>query len=168
MYEPSISVDNVIDAMGTLLETLFPDAEITRAQVNRVPMPGSPCIVLTEILQSDLSIPYQTYQPDLDTAKINGPARIDVQVDFYGASASEYCKTFVTVFRSTWGIDQFPANIKPLYTNDGMQSPLITGEQQWESRWTLTASLQYNPTITVTQEFADEAIPVINIPVDLI
>lgn len=167
MYTASITVDQVIDALADFLAPFVPGAEVVRAQVNRVAMPPNPCVILTEMMQVDLSVPATDYQPDDDTATVYGPSRIDVQIDFYGAQAGEFCKTVKTAFRSHWGFEHFPANIKPLYTSDGMQSPLTTGEQQYESRWTLTASLQYNPTVTVPQEFADEAIPNLVIPADV-
>lgn len=167
MYTASITVDQVIDALAAFLAPFVPGSEVVRAQVNRVAMPPNPCIILTEMMQVDLTVPATGYQPDDDTATVYGPTRIDVQIDFYGAQAGEFCKTVKTAFRSHWGYEHFPANIKPLYTSDGMQSPLTTGEQQYESRWTLTASLQYNPTVTVPQEFADEAIPNLVIPADV-
>jgi hypothetical protein len=157
MYAPSISVDAVIEALAGFLAPFVPGGQIVRAQVNRVPMPADPCCVLTELLQVDLSMPYADYRPAEDAANLSGPTRIDVQIDFYGALAGEYCKAAKAAFRSMWGLDQFPANIKPLYMSDGVQSPLITGEQQWQSRWTATASLQYNPIVQVPQQFADEA-----------
>jgi len=167
MYTASISVDQVIDALAAFLAPFMPGAQIVRAQVNRVALPSNPCAVLTELLQVDLSVPATEYQPTDDTATIYGPSRIDVQIDFYGAQAGEFCKTVKTAFRSHWGFAHFPANIKPLYTSDGVQSPLLTGEQQYESRWTLTASMQYNPTVTVPQEFADVAYPASVIPADM-
>lgn len=173
MYTSSITVDQVIDALADFLAPFVPGAQVVRAQVNRVPMPSNPCVVLTEMLQVDLSVPATEYQPPTDpapaigTATVKGPSRIDVQIDFYGAQAGEFCKTVKTAFRSHWGFAHFPAGIKPLYTSDGMQTPLLTGEQQYESRWTLTASLQYNPIVTVPQEFADEAIPNAITPVDV-
>lgn len=174
MYTASISVDQVIDALAAFLAPFVPGGQIVRAQVNRVALPSNPCCVLTEILQVDLSVPATEYQPPtapapaIGTATIYGPSRIDVQIDFYGAQAGEFCKTAKTAFRSHWGFAHFPANIKPLYTSDGVQSPLTTGEQQYESRWTLTASMQYNPTVTVPQEFADQAFPNTVVPVDVI
>ena len=173
MYTSSITVDQVIDALKAFLEPFTPGAQIVRGQVNRVALPSNPCAVLTEILQVDLSVPHTDYQPPVDpipavgTATIYGPSRIDVQIDFYGAQAGEFCKTVKTAFRSHWGFEHFPAGIKPLYTSDGMQSPLLTGEQQYESRWTLTASMQYNPIVTVPQEFAEEATPNPPMPADV-
>jgi hypothetical protein len=161
MYTADITIDQVIDYLAEFLAPFVPGAEVVRAQVNRVPLPSNPCVVLTELLQVDLSVPATRYLPPTDpvpaigSATIYGPSRIDIQIDFYGTQAGEFCKTVKTAFRSHWGFDHFPPNIRPLYTSDGVQSPLITGEQQYESRWTLTASLQYNPTVTVPQEFAD-------------
>ena len=168
MYTASISVDQVIEALAAFLVPFVPGGQIVRAQVNRVALPSNPCCVLTELLQVDLSVPASDSQPLANTATIYGPSRIDVQIDFYGAQAGEFCKTAKTAFRSHWGFAHFPANIKPLYTSDGVQTPLLTGEQQYESRWTLTASMQYNPTVTVPQDFADVAFPNQVIPVDVI
>ena len=156
LYVSSITVDQVIDALAAVMAPFVGASEIVRAQANRVAMPKNPCVVLTELLQVDLSIPDVDFQPTADTATIRGPARIDVQIDFYGTQAGEFCKTCKTAIRSAWGFDHFPSNIKPLYTSDGVQSPLVTGEQQYESRWTLTASMQYNPSVTVPQDFAGQ------------
>ena len=168
MYTSSITVDQVIDALADFLAPFVPGAQVVRAQVNRVAMPSNPGVVLTEMLQVDLSVPATEYQPDAGTATIEGPTRIDIQIDFYGEQAGEFCKTVKTAFRSHWGFAHFPANIKPLYTSDGIQSPLTTGEQQYESRWTLTASLQYNPIVTVPQDFADVLTPNKVLPADVV
>lgn len=168
MYTSSITVDQVIDALADFLAPFVPGAQVVRAQVNRVAMPSNPGVVLTEMLQVDLSVPATEYQPDAGTATIEGPTRIDIQIDFYGEQAGEFCKTVKTAFRSHWGFSHFPANIKPLYTSDGIQTPLTTGEQQYESRWTLTASLQYNPIVTVPQDFADVLTPNKVLPADVV
>lgn len=154
-YIPNINIDAVIDALKAFIDPFVPGGEIIRAQVNRTPMPSNPCVVLTELLGVDLSVPYVDPTITNETATIKGPGRIDVQIDFYGALAGSYCKAVQAAFRTQWGFEQFPANIRPLYTSDGVQSPLLTGEQQYESRWTLTASMQYNPTVTVPQQSAN-------------
>jgi hypothetical protein len=159
MYSSDISVDQVIESLQAFVAQFMPaNAHIVRGQVNRVPMPANPVAVLTELMQTDLEVPHTDYQPDDDTATIYGPSQINVQIDFYDRQAGEYCKAVKTAFRSAWGFGQFPANIKPLYTSDGNQSPLLTGEEQYESRWTITVYMQYNPTITVPQQFADELV----------
>ena len=153
-YVADITVDNVIDALAAFLAPFVIGGQVVRAQVNRVALPSNPCCVLTEILQVDLSVPATNYDSTAQTGTVYGPSRIDIQIDIYGTQAGEFAKTIKTAMRSGWGFDNFPSNIKPLYTSDAHQSPLITGEQQYDSRWTLTASLQYNPSVTMPQQFA--------------
>jgi len=161
---PSILIDTIIDALAAYLVPFVGGVPIVRGQVNRVPMPQGAFVELTEILTVDLSVPYAGYDTVLGTAILHGPARIDIQVDFYGAAAGDYCKAAKTAFRTGWGFDAFPTDIKPLYMSDGAQSPLTTGEQQYETRWTLTASMQYNPTVSVPQQFADAlAVNIVNV-----
>jgi hypothetical protein len=163
-YVSSITVDAVIDALKAFLLPFIPDGQnkIVRGQVNRAAQPADPCIVMTELLTVDLSRPRTDYQPPTDpipaigAATLHGPARIDVQLDFYGELSSDYCKAVKNAFCTMWAASQFPKNIQPLYASDGVQSPMVSGEAQWQSRWTLTVSLQYNPVTTVPQDFADE------------
>lgn len=166
-FVSSIPVDTVIEKLALFITQFMQGGQVARTQVNRVPQLPAPCAYLTELLQVDLEIPYQTYNTVDSLANINGPQQIDIQVDIYGAAAGEICKAVKSAFRTEWGTDQFPANVKPLYTNDGVQSPLIGAEQQYESRWTLTVSMQYNPVITVPQQFADEAVVATLEPADI-
>lgn len=159
-YASSITVDQIIDALADFITPFVTPAQIVRAQTNRVPMPAGACVVLTEIGQYDLAIPYENFTPTsapipaVGTTTINGPARIEVQADFYGPQSGEWVKVVMMAFRSAWAYDRFPQYVKPLYTSDALQAPLITAEQQYESRWTLTAAMQYNPIVNVPQEFA--------------
>lgn len=152
---PSITIDNVIAALADFLEPLMPaGTQIVRAQTNRVAMPPPPCVVLTEMGQYDLSTTRATY--DINTgANFHRSTRIDFQLDFYDGKAGEMCNTAKTLLRSTYGPENFPEGIKPLYCSDGIQSPLITGEEQYEARWTVTVSMQYNPVINVAAEQFD-------------
>jgi len=167
MYTTNVIIDDVIDALVVLLTPFLPGGDIVRAQVNRVPTPLRPTIVLTELLAVDLSVPSQDYQPLANTASVTNSTRLDIQIDFYADNAGDICKAVQNVMRSTWGFDQFPSTVKPLYTSDGVQSPMVSAEQQWESRWTLTVSMQYNPIIVVPQQFAGTLTPVVHVPADL-
>lgn len=155
-YIPSIAVDNVISALGAFLTPFVGGATIVRGQPNRAAMPGDPFVVLTEILQMDLETPIVSDSIAGAQRNVLGPKRIDVQIDFYGASSGDYCTAVKTVYRTNYACSQFPAGIAPLFCSNGRQTPLISGEQQYESRWTITASLQYNPSVYLPQQFADE------------
>jgi hypothetical protein len=154
LYTPSLAIDDVIDALGSFIQLFVGTAEVIRAEVNRVAPPAGPFVELTEILSVDLETPHVWNDTVAQTSAIKGPARIDIQVDFYGPSAGDWCKAVKGTFRTSYAASQFPANIQPLYCSDGIQSPLITGEEQYEVRWTITCSLQYSPIVTVPQQSA--------------
>jgi len=166
-YISSITVDQVIDALQSFMQPFMQGGLVVRGQTNRVALPSSPCAVLTELFQDDLDIPYMNYDGNAGTTTISGPTKIDIQIDFYGISAGELCRVIKSAFRSQWAYDQFPANIRPLYTDQGRQAPLITGEEQYETRWILTASLQYNPTVSLPQQSADQLAVAATVDVDL-
>jgi hypothetical protein len=154
MYVASITIDDVIDALAEVLTPFCPDAQIVRGQTNRAPQPRNPCVILTEIGLTDLQVPSAFTDPSDQETVLAGPQRITVQIDFYGALAGEWCSTAKQVLRSAYGFENMPIDIKPLYTDDGRQAPLVSGEQQYETRWILTAALQYNPVATVPQPTA--------------
>lgn len=168
-YVSNITVDQVIDALVTVMTPFMQSGKIVRGQVNRVSLPGTPCAVLTELRQSDLAVPSIDYDTtvDVETVKLQGPQKIEVQTDFYGEIAGELCSVMSKVLRSPYGYDQFPENIKPLYCDDGMQAPLTSGEQQYVARWTMTVVMQYNPSVSVPQEFASEAELNLLVPADI-
>lgn len=87
------------------------------------------------------------------------PMRFDVQMDFYGADASDKATVFATVFRDEFGatiLAGLPGGSAPLYTSDPKNMAFITEEQQYQARWTVVASLQINGVVTVPKEFADK------------
>lgn len=162
----SLSLDQAIDALASFAELFMGGAKAVRAQVNRVSMPSGDCAVLTEIMQVDLSVPYAA-ATSASAVTLAGPKRLDIQIDFYGASAAEWCNAFMTAFRTGYGFDQFIGGIRPLYCSDGVQAPLVSGEQQYVSRWTVTASLQYNATVSIPQQTASVVAVSQTIPADL-
>jgi len=163
LYFPSITIDAVIEALASFLTPFLPtDLPIVRGQQNRVAPPtynGTDPLAfvkLQETSQSDLETPtvIQSADPSVQQESISTPTQMDIQIDFYGIAAGDYCKAVKTVFRSSYAPDQFPDGIAPLYCSNGIQGALITGEAQYEDRWSLTASMQYNPIVTVPQQSA--------------
>jgi len=154
MYTTNTKIDDVIDALATFIDLFVEGAKVIRAQVNRTPMPQGNFVVLTELFSVDLSIPRENFDSVNNAIDLTGPTRIDVQIDFYGENCGDYCKAVQAAFRTPFAYNNFPINVKPLYTSDGIQAPLINGQQQWQSRWTLTVSLQYNPVIEIPQDSA--------------
>lgn len=157
LYVPSILIDAVIVALSGFLQPFVgEDTPIIRGQQNRVPPPILAFVKLYEVFEGDLETPTMTQNPDPATqqATILTPTKIDIQVDFYGIAAGDWLKAVKAVYRSPYAPAQFPDGIAPLYCSDGHQAPLITGEEQYENHWVLTAVLQYNPNVIVPQQSA--------------
>lgn len=153
-YVSSIAIDTIIEALGAFIQPFVESTQIIRAQVNRVAMPVGSFVELTEILQCDIATPTGSDDTVNQQTDYLSPKRIDIQADFYGPSSGEYCTAIKGVWRTPYASAQFPDNIQPLYCSDGHQAPLVTGEEQYVTRWTLTASLEYLPNVIVPQQSA--------------
>ena len=161
----NVTIDNIMDAIGVFIQQFAPLAQIVRGQQNRVALPTDPTVVLTELMSVDLETSSHFMDNINQQVTIFTPCRIDIQVDFYGSVSGDYCRMLKNAFRSSYAVDQFNSytaennlgTIVPLYCSDGLQHPLITAEDQSETRWTLTISLQYNPTVEIAQQSATAA-----------
>lgn len=138
-------------------------ANVVRGQQNRVPMPVGPnFVIMTPTARGQLATTVRTYRPSDDPAPAEGErdtqrsTRLDVQLDVYGPGAAENAQIVTTLLRDVYGCDFLrPHLCQPLYCGDPTQLPLITGEKQYEQRWTIPTSLQFNPTVSTSQQFAD-------------
>ena len=154
-YVASIALDTVFDALGAFIQPFVGTAQVIRAQVNRVAMPVGSFVELTEVGSADLEVPRSYYDGTNFQSDIVGPKRLMIQADFYGPSSGDWCAAVKTVWRTPYAVSQFPIGIAPLYCDDGHEAPLITGEEQYERRWVLTMSIQYNPIVAVPLQSAD-------------
>lgn len=156
-YTASITIDSVIEAIGAFIQPFVGSGvQIIRSEVNRVSPPAGPFVLLTELMQIDLEYPTTTYSDANLQTNILGPKRLAVQADFYGPDSGDWCACVKQAFRSPYGVSQFPSGVAPLFTDEGHQSPLITGEEQYLRRWTLTLELQYNPLLVIDAESANQ------------
>lgn len=152
-YIPTVVIDDVITALGAFIQPFVTPNPIVRGQQNRTPPPITGYVVLTEIHSSDLETPTANYTDASLT--LSTSTQIEIQADFYGPASGDQIRAIKSVFRSIYATAQFPSNIQPLYCSDGNQSPLVTGEEQYEQRWTMSVSLQYNPLIELPQQTAN-------------
>ena len=163
-----MTIDQAIVAVATFLQPLMPaGTKIVRGQTNDVPPPLPPSIVITEVGKPQ----YTTTRVTSGGALIQQdtylqPVRLDVQLDFYGLQAGDMSSIANTMLRSGYAVENFPDGVAPLYCSDAIQAPLITGEKQFEARWIITLSLQYNASVTVGQESFIEVGDVMVDPVD--
>jgi hypothetical protein len=150
--------DDVLAAVRTFLLDVLPDTvQIIATQDNGLSMPPREFVALTPHRLRRLETNVATYaDPGANpgTQAIRTATEAVVQLDCYGPNATQYAAVVGALFRDTYAVDRFPADIVPLYADDAVQLPLVTGETTWLMRWTLDLHLQINPVVTVAQDFA--------------
>lgn len=162
-FVPNKNVDDVIDGVANYLMR-FTKAKIIRGNVNRTPMPKPPFIVLTEVLTKQVAKSSEFYSLDGET--VSQQNQIDVQIDFYGWELSDIALSFTASIRTSWAAKNFPIWLSPLYCSDIIKSPLQNAEEQYEQRWTVTLSLQYNVDINLPQDVFNVVGEINTIPVN--
>lgn len=154
----SITDENLLTALrGFLLSAL--GGEVVQGQANRVAMPAGDFIEMTPMLLSSLSTTRSSYDPSTSVQSFANPTKWTCQLDFYGASAANNAATFLAVIRSSYACEQFAASgldFQPLYAGDPRNTTLITGEQQYEGRYTVDFIAQFNPVVQTPQDFANQ------------
>lgn len=148
-----MNIDAAVVAVADFLQPLMPvGTQIVRGQVNDVPAPLPPSIVITEIGQPQYTTTRKQPIAVDGTQTYVMPVQLRFQLDFYGWSGGEMSNITTTMIRSIYPEGRFPEGVKPLYCTDAFQSPLMTGEKQFEARWTQELYVQYNAPVTVAQE----------------
>jgi hypothetical protein len=156
----SLTEDALVDALGAFVQVIVGDlVAVVRGQQNRVPPPKGRYVYITPILAPALSLPRTTYVdvPSAGTMTLTRPTQWNAQVDCYGDGAQDLALAICIALRSSYGCDALKASgCAPLYTGEPRQLPFITGEDQYLERWSVDAVLQFNPSITMPQQFADQ------------
>jgi hypothetical protein len=152
---PAITVDDVIDALVLYLAPIVPGVVVARGSANLVPLPPSPCIIVRDITRQQLATATTEYDAPNESVTFTAPMRQDLQIDCYGPTSADMSHAIQTTFKTWYATEHFPDFIKPLWCDDAMRVPLVTGEQQYEDRWMMTLHIQYNGGVTLDQEFFD-------------
>lgn len=151
--EINLTDQDVFRALVVFFRSFLPaGTEVVQAQDNRVPMPKGGFVTMNNTSMERLSFNVDNYDAINQGKSILTPTKYGVQLDFYGPNSQTWAVQTMSLFRDEYATELFPANIQPLYADDPMQIPLIDGESQYEQRWKLVATLQYNPTLTTAQQ----------------
>lgn len=144
---------DVFKALVVFFKTFLPvGTEIIQQQDNKVAMPKGGFVSMNNNGMERLSFNIDNYQSMTQGKTILTPIKFEVQLDFYGPTAQQWAAGTVALFRDEYATEIFPSNIQPLYADDPVQLPLITGEEQYLQRWRLAGTLQYNPILSMTQQ----------------
>lgn len=154
----SVTETEVLTALRAFLLLCVPDGtEVIRGVQNRVPQPAGPFVLMTPLNQVNPMVPWSAYDRTVGTRNFQTMVKAGMQIDCFGPLSGDWAATIVTLFRSEYAVSNLAPTCAPLYCEDPVQSPFEGGEMQQDERWTFTAILQYNPVVTVTQDFATAA-----------
>jgi hypothetical protein len=140
-----------------ILSVVPAGVEVVRAQVNRVSIPVGDFITMTPLMAIELSTPVDSVSGLTKT--ISRPTQYTIQIDCYGATASDNAIMLQSLMRDDYAFQAFGLgtsgyDIAPLFAGDARQMPLTTGEAQYLERWTFEIVLQLNTVFTTPQETA--------------
>lgn len=159
------SFDALIAKLGDLITSVVsgapgPDVPVIQLQSNRTSMPPPvPGFVgMTPRVQARIATNVERGwygEVDPQAIQLEQSVRVAVQCDFYGAASSDWAAMFSTVMRSEYACRQLAPIVAPLYVDPPRQAPLISGEEEYEQRWIVTAYVQYNPVTSTPEQFAN-------------
>ncbi|VVE82844.1 phage neck terminator protein [Pandoraea sputorum] len=165
----SVSQSDVMTAVRSFLLGVVPNGvEVVQGYDNRLPAPTGPNYVQFWMVgNTRLSTNWNEYVgntqplPDPQDGKMQARMGTEarVQIDFYGPAAQEYADMVATLWRDDYACQAFATinpEIQPLHVDDAKNMPIVDGESQYEQRFMVEASLQFNPVTSVPQDFAEE------------
>lgn len=159
---------DVYTALASFIGTALPGVTVIRGLANRVPMPVGGFIQMQALFQARLRTSIDSWDMTLSdptTQTVEQGMRIDMQIDCFGPTSSDWAATLSTLLRDEYGCANLQ-NCQPLYADEAKMLPLIDAEKQYEERWMLQAAFQYNPVVTIPQQFADVVtVPLIDVEV---
>jgi hypothetical protein len=155
-----ITESQLMQWLGNFLTAVLPaGVAVVQGQQNRVPMPNGDFVQMTTVVMPKLATSVSSWQdPGFNPGveKNQTSTRWDVQLDFYGPSAQQYSSVVSGLVRTDYACRYFEDNgysMSPLYADEPRNTAMINAEKQYQSRWTLQASFQFNPTITTPLDF---------------
>ena len=143
-----------------LLGMLGGSWQVIEGQDNRAPMPLGNFVVMTSMTAGYIATPEESWvagssNPGIDNVRTSSQWRC--QLDFYGPGAQDAATAVSRVIRTTYACDQFTASgidMQPLYAEEPKNLTMINAENQYEPRWSFDFVAQYNPVVTLPQDFA--------------
>jgi len=165
----SITESNLLTLLRTYLLALINGARAIKGQQNRVAMPNGAFVLMTSMGTKELATPEVQYTPGASNPGLQSIKRRmewKVQLDVYGGKASDgvtvlsafdQAQILYTLVRTQYTFEVFAATgveMQPLYADEPRNMTIVDGEAQYEDRWTFDLHVQFNPVVTMSQDFA--------------
>lgn len=133
---------------------------VLQSQQNRAAMPKGDFILMTGLGAVGLSTDKTAYvsgaiNPGSETHTRS--TQWNAQIDCYGPDAADMAALIATTFKTDYAATILGAaaiELQPLYANDPRQMTIVDAEQQYQPRWIVELAFQYNPVVTLPQDYA--------------
>ena len=161
MAELSVTQAEIYKDVRGFLLALFPGSErqVIQSIQNNQPLPAN-AVVMHILFSTNLDQAVVTELPPTE-ADIQNSVDVRMQFDFYGSMAEQRSTVVYNLWRSPYACERLSV-CQPLYVKSHDRRPYVNDSNQYEDRWILDLALQYNPQVTVAQDFTDTA-PLIDI-----
>lgn len=152
--------DDVYTAVKAMILAVLPfdNAHVIKGVQNRNAMPEGPFVEMYIALGVRLRTNLDSYDPnDPDPEGITREQgmRLELQLSIYGPTSGDQAALFTTLWRDDYACIALDPTCQPLHADDPTRAPLVTGEEQYLDKWLVRAQLQYNPTVSTLDQFAD-------------
>lgn len=151
-----ITDSDVYDGLIGFFQLIVPSGTpIQIGQQNRVPEPNVNCVIMTTLgTPKRIGTNTDSTEAVFDAegaltgfvAAVTTDYEYRVQADFYSPFAQSWATAAEQLWRDAIGFEVMPDGMKPLYSEDMRQLPIVGAENQWIQRWTMTLVLDYQPT----------------------
>lgn len=164
MVELNVTQQEIYKDVRKFLLSLFPGSEkqVIQAAQNNQALPNN-AVVMQVLFSGNLDQAVTTPLPP-DAAAIQNSAEVRMQIDFYGAMAEQRSRVVATLWRTNYTCERL-TSCQPLYIQSYNRHVYVNDSNQYEDRWIIDLGLQYNPQVTVAQEFSDSPVVITTIPV---
>lgn len=155
----SVTESMLYTALRTFLESLV-SCPVMQSQQNGTPMPLGDFVLMTGLGTVGLSTDKTTFIPgDLNPGSEahSRSTQWNAQLDCYGPDAADMAAVIATAFKTDYAANALAAaaiEIQPLYANEPRQMTIVNSENQYNPRWIVELVFQYNPVVTLPQDFA--------------
>lgn len=153
-----ITKDAVVTALRAFILHALPGVQVVEGQQNHVPLPLGRVVVMTPLMQTAMNVPTTHYAPASGTVGKRQSTDWRVQLDVYGEGAEDAATILAALFRSDVAFEWLANHdhpIRPLYAGEPKNMAFINDAMNYEDRWMLEVHLHANPTVSVSQQFAD-------------
>lgn len=168
--------DQTFDAVWAWVASLFDVSiapQIFKGYQNLTATPYGTYVVISPSVKERLNQGARTYAytspAALGTVTQERSTKYSWQVDVYGPQATDWADVISIAWRTNTAADVLTGGaIVPLYADEPQQLNIVNGEDQYEARFMLKLYGQVNQTVTLAQQFATDAKPVVVPPVDVV